>query len=197
MDTSEKFGLLMDAYKNNTKLSIIFLLAENERMTVTQMAQHIEVSRSNLYHYISQLVDDGLLNPPEVVPKKNYVEKFYTLNKSMFDLIQWEELEEHFKKMSAEEVRSLLRAFLLGQSFNLQLIAEKVKHVDSTQILQFKDAMLNQEAFMGYSVSHMGKHPRFKEIIKKIEEEYRALDEEGEKESDTIIRSLFLVMPFL
>lgn len=196
METEEKFRRLLDAYKNNTKLSIIFLLAENERMTVTQMSRHIDVSRSNLYHFVSQLVEDNVLNPPEAVPKKNYVEKYYTLNAELFGAVQLEELEKHFASLTMDEVRTLLRAFLIGQAFNFQLLAEKVKNSDDEHIGKFKDAMLRQEAFMAYSISNVGKHPKLTEYLRKIEVEL-SKDESPDDERKDLVRSLILVLPYI
>lgn len=197
METEEKFRKVLDSFKNNTKLSIIFLLAENESMTVTQMSEHIDVSRSNLYHFVSQLVEDGILNKPEIIPKKNYVEKYYTLNAELFGAVQWDELESHFASMSNEEVRELLRGFLIGQAFNLQMLAERVRVASDGQIEKFKEAMLKQDAFMAYSISQVGDHPDFHDILKRIMEEMEKVNPEKSKKKDELVRSLILVLPYL
>lgn len=197
MKTEEKFKHLLDAYSNRTKLSILFLLAENERMTVTQMSKHIDVSRSNLYHFVSQLVEGEVLNEPEVVPKKNYVEKYYSLNQELFSSSQLNELESHFSAMSAAGVRNLIRAYLIGQAFNFQLLAEKLESTSDSQIEKFKLAMLNRTAFMTYSVSHLGDNT---EMIRKVGEAIEELEKATPKKdhkSKDVVRSLIMVLPYL
>ncbi len=166
-------------------------------MTVTQMSKHIEVSRSNLYHFVSQLVEDGILNEPEVVPKKNYVEKYYSLNPELFGAVQWEELESHFATLKPEEVRGLLRAFLIGQAFNLQLLAEKVRTSSDKQMEKLKDALLTQNAFMAYSISHIGSHPDLTSKLGEIVEEFERVTPEKRNRSKDVVRSLILVLPYL
>lgn len=197
METEEKFRRLLDAYGNRTKLSILFLLAENERMTVTQMAKHIDVSRSNLYHFVSQLVDDQILNEPEVVPKKNYVEKYYTLNQELFSSAQWDELETQFSSMNTVEVRSLLRAYLIGQAFNLQLLAEKLEFSSDIQIEKFKQALLNKTAFLTYSVSHVGDHPGMMDKLAEAMDELEKSVPEKEHKSRDVVRALIMVLPYI
>lgn len=197
MNTEERIGKLLEAFKNNTKMKIIFLLAENERMTVTQMSKSAEISKTNLYHFVEQLVEEGILNQPEVVAKKNYLEKYYALNSELFGATRWDELEEHFASMGPEEVRSLLREFLIGQAFNLQMLAEKAKKASDDQIEKFKNAMLNQSAFMGYAISHIDEHPNFTEILEKVQEEFSQINPEKKGREGDVVRSLILVIPYL
>lgn len=197
MNTKEKFTGLPDAYRNQTKMSIIFLLAENEKMTVTQMSKHISVSRANLYHFVSQMVEEKILNEPEIRPKKNYVEKYYSLNSELFGAIQWGKLEEVFGKMSVDEVRELLKSFLIGQAFNLSILAEKVQRASDDQIEKLKNALLVQEAFIVYSISSLGAHPDINNHLREIMGEF---EKESPKETPPdvpLVRTLFLVLPYL
>ena len=84
MDQNQQIETLLSAISNRTKLSIITLLVRRKRMTVTQMSKLIGTTRSNLYQTIGDLVSSGIVNEPEVVVRRNYVEKFYTLNEPVF-----------------------------------------------------------------------------------------------------------------
>ena len=80
MDQNQRIETLLSAISNRTKLSIITLLVRRKRMTVTQMSKLIGTTRSNLYQTIGDLVSSGIINGPEAVVNRNYVEKYYTLN---------------------------------------------------------------------------------------------------------------------
>ena len=126
MANDSLYDALIRTYTNPTKMSILFLLAGNEKMTVTTMAKYVNVSRSNLYHYVSQLVDDGLLNEPEVVPRKNYVEKYYTLNRETFKSIDAREYTKRMKTLDSSEMKAPISSTLIAHSVQLMLAAENV-----------------------------------------------------------------------
>ncbi len=196
MNKDERFQKLLDSYKSNTKMNIILLLAEMKKMTVTQMADHIKVSRSNLYHFVSQLVDDGILNEPEVVPKDNYVEKYYTLNESLFGAEQFEGLKESFINSNPDEIRSVLTSFLLGQAFNLKMLADKIMACGEDELMKIKESLMLGDSFLSYSVSNIGNHPNMKKLIQEIEEELEREDPETYP-SNPVIRYLFVALPYL
>ncbi len=139
MEQDNKFEALANSYRNPTKFSIIVLLAEQGKMTVTQMSQYISVSRSNLYHFVSQLLEDGILNEPEVIPKKNYVEKFYSLNEELFKATDYEQWGEVLKSKSHDEIRSLLSSVLLGYSMMLNMAANRFAHSSDDEAAKLKD----------------------------------------------------------
>jgi predicted transcriptional regulator len=65
MEKTDIYKKMLETFSNHTKMKIIMLLAENGEMTVTQMAPHLDLGRSNLYHFVRQMVNDGMLkNPP-------------------------------------------------------------------------------------------------------------------------------------
>ena len=139
MEQDSKYEALANAYRNPTKFSIIMLLAEQERMTVTQMAEYVSVSRSNLYHFVSQLVDDKILNEPEVVPKKNYVEKFYSLNEELFKSTDYDRWSGILKSKSPDEIRGLLSSVLMGYSMMLSMTANRIAQSSDAEAARLKD----------------------------------------------------------
>ena len=125
---SDHLDDLFEILSSQTKSQIIALLAIHGKMTVTQISEHVNTSRSNLYQAISSLQEKGFVNPPEVVVQKNYVEKYYSLNESAFDNNSQSEMDDQFKKMDPEKIRNLLATFLLSQSLILRVIAQEVKN---------------------------------------------------------------------
>ena len=121
-----RYEILLEAYRNPTKFRIILLLSEHSKMTVTDMAKSVKVSRSNLYHFIAQMVKDGIVKPPEVIPRKNYVEKFYRLNEEMFKAEEIKEWEKPILSATTEEIKETVSSILMGYSMILSLIADRI-----------------------------------------------------------------------
>ena len=121
-----RYEILLEAYRNPTKFRIILLLSEHSRMTVTDMAKSVKVSRSNLYHFIAQMVKDGIVKPPEVIPRKNYVEKFYRLNEELFKAEEIKEWEKPILSATTEEIKETVSSILMGYSMILSLIADRI-----------------------------------------------------------------------
>ena len=125
----DRLEKLFDVMSSQTKSHIMALLAIGGKMTVTQISEHIKTSRSNLYQAISDLQEQGFVNPPDVVVRKNYVEKYYSLNDEAFNEKKAGEMNEEFKKMSPDRLRNLMATFLLSQSLNLKVIAQEIMNV--------------------------------------------------------------------
>ena len=123
---NDRLEKLFDVLSSQTKSHIIALLALGGKMTVTQISKHINTSRSNLYQAISDLQEQGFVNPPEIIVRRNYVEKYYSLNDSAFNGSSAGEMGEEFKKMSPDKLRNLMATFLLSQSLNLKVIAQEI-----------------------------------------------------------------------
>ena len=132
----DRLEKLFDVMSSQTKSHIIALLALSGKMTVTQISKHIKTSRSNLYQAISDLQEQGFVNPPDVVVRKNYVEKYYSLNDSAFNQTTAGEMNEEFKKMSPDKLRNLMATFLLSQSLNLKVIAQEIMNVSDEDMMK-------------------------------------------------------------
>ena len=123
---NDPYDLVLDALSNSTKMSVLLLLARNEKLTVTQMARHIRVTRSNLYHFVAEMVKDGLLAEPEVVVKKNHIEKYYSQNQEFWKAIDpFAQNRRMLEKLTPDEGRKLLRSALLSMSLQYRLYADE------------------------------------------------------------------------
>lgn len=129
------YDLLFKTLSNPTKASILLLLARKDRLTVTQMAKHIKVTRSNLYHFVGEMVEDGLLSKPQVVVKKNHIEKYYSQNPEFWSALtpfgQEERLKEGF---SAEEGRALLQSMFMSLSLQYRIYADEFASASDKQL---------------------------------------------------------------
>jgi DNA-binding transcriptional ArsR family regulator len=48
--------------------------------SATDLAEILGQKVNNIYYHLRKLEDDGIINPPRSVVKRNYVEKYYSLN---------------------------------------------------------------------------------------------------------------------
>ncbi len=197
MEQKGDFEILSKTFSNPTKLNIVLLLTEHERMTVTQMAQYLSVSRSNIYHFVAQMVSDGILNEPEVVAKKNYVEKYYTLNTKKIDFSE-EDWEKGLNKMSVEELRSMISSALMGYSMNLKLSAEQISQTSDEEMQKLRDWLLNMPATLMYSTMRMSTVQNIKKHLQALSDELErsSKEHEGEKSKD-VARLNVVFLPFL
>ena len=151
MKTSQFYDEYIKVFKNDTKASILAVLVQRGRLTVTDMAKYIHTSRSNLYHNVKELVDAGFLNAPESVVVKNYVEKYYTINSEAFSGIQYENLYEGLKKMQPEALKDFFYSIFMTYSFILKLMAEEAMMMEKEDLRKSLDAIKNRNTQVVYS----------------------------------------------
>lgn len=197
MDIEKRFNLMFDTYKNQTKFNIILLLLEHEKLNVTQMGKYLGVSRSNLYQTVSQLVKDGILKKPVVVTRKNYVEKYYSLDHDFFNSLELPQILDQITTMTVEETRAIFRAFLMGHTFNLALISEKISQASDEQVLELRDALARQDAVMLYSVHHTENYPGVGKNLKGILDELERNSKLKQAEKGPLMRLMILALPFI
>lgn len=150
MDQNQQIETLLSAISNRTKLSIITLLVRRKRMTVTQMSKLIGTTRSNLYQTIGDLVSSGIVNEPEVVVRRNYVEKFYTLNEPVFRELDSERWKNRLQSLTVDQSREIVVSFLLSQSMNLQIMAQEIQMSSEEVSPKIKQLLQSDRIFMSY-----------------------------------------------
>jgi DNA-binding transcriptional ArsR family regulator len=150
MDQNQQIETLISAISNRTKLSIITLLVHRKRMTVTQMSKLIGTTRSNLYQTIGDLVSSGIINEPEAVVNRNYVEKYYTLNESMFKELDSESWKKRLQSLSGDQSREIVVSFLLSQSMNLQIMAQEIQMSPEKTSPKIKEFLQSDRILMSY-----------------------------------------------
>ena len=168
MEQPDMYRKMTNLYSNPTKMSILLMLSEYGKMTVTQMSKYVDVTRANLYHSVSQMVNDGFLNEPEVKLKKNYVEKYYTINEEVFGSFDPRAWEEHLAKLTVQELRIMLSTSMAGQSLLLKMASERIADAEPEQIEHIREMFIKGRAWMSYSVMSRKSTEKVSEYINKI-----------------------------
>ena len=194
-----RYEILTEVYRNPTKFRIILLLSEHGRMTVTDMAKLVKVSRSNLYHFIAQMVKDGIVKPPEVIPRKNYVEKFYRLNDEMFKAEEMKEWEKLLRIASPKEIKETVSSILMGYSMILSFIADRISASEGDAVEQLRNWLIEETPYtLSYAVMSKKTSSRINPILKEL---WKALSDETEKDdnsdSNAWSRLLLVFLPML
>ena len=162
------------------------------------MAEYVSVSRSNLYHFVSQLVEDRILNEPEVVPKKNYVEKFYSLNEELFKSTDYDRWTGILKSKSLEEIRGLLSSVLMGYSMMLSMTANRIAHSSDSEAASLKDWLITKDMpwCTTYSLLSRKSTETIAPAVRKLDEALEATPSDQEAKSH-FSRLLVIFLPFL
>ncbi|MGC8515685.1 MAG: winged helix-turn-helix domain-containing protein [Thermoplasmata archaeon] len=177
-----RYEILTEVYRNPTKFRIILLLSEHQRMTVTDMAKLVKVSRSNLYHFIAQMVKEGVVEAPEVVPRKNYVEKFYRLNEEMFKTEDNKEWEKLLLIATPKEIKETVSSILMGYSMILNFIADRIAASGDDDTENLRKWLIEQTPYtLTYAVMSKKTSSRVNSILKEL---WHVLSEETEKNSN-------------
>lgn len=195
MNSDEKYKKLLEAYSNQTKMKIILLLAEENELTVTQIASHMDVGRSNLYHFVKQMTSDEILIQSKVLPKNNYVEKYYKLNEELFGSGQVEGLEKAFGENSTEQIRTLFKSTLVGYASNLIMLSQKIDTADDDTMGKLKESFINRGATIMYTYTHLGEHPEAEECIKKLDEAFSSAG--NPSEGKPRLRFMLISIPYI
>ena len=178
-----RYEILTEVFRNPTKFRIILLLSEHGRMTVTDMAKLVRASRSNLYHFIAQMVKDGIVKPPEVIPRKNYVEKFYRLNDEMFKAEEMKEWEKLLRIASPKEIKETVSSILMGYSMILSFIADRISASEGDAVEQLRNWLIEETPYtLSYAVMSKKTSSRINPILKEL---WKALSDETEKDDDS------------
>src|SRR5215471_3938635 len=168
MTRTDPYTAMLDTLGNPTKLSIVFLLSHNEKMTVTQMAKHVGVGKANLYHFVSQMVTDGILTKPEAVVKENYVEKYYRLSHELFNAVDPDEQRRRLKAASPEKLKTILQSALVSVGLDFRLLAEEIGRADRKVLLHISKSVAGERIAISYGIMSDEPYEYFLSELKKI-----------------------------
>jgi len=145
-------SVILNTLQNPTKLGVLFLLMRHPKLTVTQMSKDIGVSKANLYHFVGQMVEDGLLTKPEVAVRGNYVEKYYRLQWKALASVDPADQKKKVKAMRPEQQKEILQAFLASASLVSRLLAEELRRSDKDTLERINRAFQSDLVSMSYMV---------------------------------------------
>ncbi len=184
-----KYQLFFNTFKNPTKSKIISLLMINKKMTVTQMSKYIETTKSNIYQNISDLVMGNIVNEPEIKINKNYIEKFYSVNKDFFDFKN-EIMNKEITKMNIKDFRELIKSFFMAQYLNLKVISDYINDLSDEELRKIQRDE-NKNLITSYGTLSNNSSHKFSETINSLLNNCDSDDEE-----DTNMY-LFLIFPLI
>ena len=152
MSKRDIYKILLNTLENPTKLSVLMLLTHHDKMTVTQMSKLVKVGKANLYHFVGQMVKDGLLSKPEALVKKNYVEKYYRLDERFFEAIDPSEQRKRLKAARPEELKTILQSTLVSLGLDFRLMAEEIARADDRTLKQIAKSVAEERITLSYSI---------------------------------------------
>jgi DNA-binding Lrp family transcriptional regulator len=152
MSKRDIYKILLNTLENPTKLGVLMLLTHNNKMTVTQMSKLVKVGKANLYHFVGQMVKDGILSKPEALVKKNYVEKYYRLEENFFEAIDPSEQRKRLKAARPEELRTILQSTLVSLGLDFRLMAEEIARADDKTLKQIANSVAEERITISYSI---------------------------------------------
>ena len=152
MSKRDIYEILLNTLENPTKLGILMLLTHHPKMTVTQMSKFIGVSKANLYHFVGQMVKDGILSKRETIVKKNYVEKYYRLDEKFFRALDPAQQRERLKAARPEELKAILQSTLVSLGLDFRLMAEEIATADDKSLKQIAKSVAEEQITLSYSI---------------------------------------------
>ena len=152
MSKRDIYKILLNTLENPTKLSILMLLTRHRKMTVTQMSKLVKVGKANLYHFVGQMVKDGLLSKPEALVKKNYVEKYYRMDEKFFEAIDPSEQRKRLKAARPEDLKTILQSTLVSLGLDFRLMAEEIAGADDRTLKQISRSVGEERITLSYSI---------------------------------------------
>jgi hypothetical protein len=176
MSKRDIYRILLNTFESPTKLSILMLLTHSNKMTVTQMSKLVRVGKANLYHFVGQMVNDGVLSKPESVVKKNYVEKYYRIDEQFFKAINPAEQRKRLKASTPEQLRTILQAAVASIGLDFRLIAEEIAGADDKTLKEISRMVSEEKIAVSYAIlpdkaydSVMTELKRINKIMAKVE----------------------------
>jgi DNA-binding transcriptional ArsR family regulator len=100
---------LMRTYASPARSAILYELTRRGECSATDLAEILGQKVNNIYYHLRILEDDGIIAPPRSVVKRNYVEKYYSLNEKFLlslnvDKKEWKRSQ---KDLPPEERRQI------------------------------------------------------------------------------------------
>jgi predicted transcriptional regulator len=152
--TRDIYKILLDTLGNPTKLGVLMLLSHTDKMTVTQMSKQMKVTKANLYHFVSQMVRDGLLSKPESQVKKNYVEKYYRVDPRFFAAVDSAEQRKRTKSATPAELKKILQSALISIGLDFRILAEEISNADNKVLNRLATFVAEDRVTLAYSIVH-------------------------------------------
>ncbi len=87
----------------------------------------------------------------EIKVKKNYVEKYYTVNSDMFSRVTGSQLESSISGLSTPDLRDLMISFLITNSMIFSILAKELEAADDDEMESFRKQFMSNRILMSFS----------------------------------------------
>src|SRR6267143_2663373 len=150
------------------------------KMTVTQMSKFVRVGKANLYHFVGQMVKDGLLSKPETLVKKNYIEKYYQLDRGFFEALDPSEQRKRLKAARPDELKTILQSTLASIGLDFRLMAAEIAGADDTTLKLIAKSVAEERVTLSYSILSDKAYERVLAELKRINKKITELESHEE-----------------
>jgi DNA-binding transcriptional ArsR family regulator len=122
----------IQAISDPTRGAILGELHHAGELTPTQLARRLGLTANNVYHHMRVLRKLGIVDPPRVVPRETYVEKYYSIAPDMLAILGRDPVwfDRVGATLTAEDRKELLIAMCLTMSQLLQRAARRYGSMD-------------------------------------------------------------------
>ncbi|KYK33697.1 MAG: winged helix-turn-helix transcriptional regulator [Theionarchaea archaeon] len=139
---SEFIETLLATLKHPLRGAILYQLLKG-RTTASQIAANLGEKPDKIYYHLKVLKENDFVGEPEVVVRKNYVEKYYELNPQFREnlLSSTREIVDKEQEMSPEEFKAFMLSFLSMAISVLQGYKKRLENapVEKIEEIQKKD----------------------------------------------------------
>lgn len=131
-------------FADETRRKIVFLLRVKE-MTVSQIAEEIDITPQTVYHHIRKLIEGGMVEVAREVRVDHLIESYYRSTAEAFEFTVGR--SSHGEKARREQVEGALAA-LKKIGFKIQYDEETVSQIAKLQMEmgEFLNSEKNEEA---------------------------------------------------
>jgi DNA-binding transcriptional ArsR family regulator len=127
----------MKTFANPMRSAILYELTRRGECSATDLAKILDQKVNNIYYHLRILENDSILNPPRSVVKRNYVEKYYSLDEKFMSVnVDKQEWKRSQQQLSPEQRRQIAITTLNLIISILRWRVEDYKRMSSEEIDQ-------------------------------------------------------------
>ncbi len=132
--------VLLQTLKHPLRGAILYQLLKG-RTTVSQIGENLGEKPDRIYYHLKILKENGFIGEPEVVVRKNYIEKYYEIDpefrKNLLSSVK--EIGDKEKEMTPEDFKGFMLSFLSMAISLLQGYKKRLENTPPEKILEIKE----------------------------------------------------------
>ena len=131
---------LLETFRHPLRGAILYQLLKG-RTTASQIAQNLGEKPDRIYYHLKILRENNFIGEPEVVVRKNYIEKYYELDPQFREnfLQSVKEIGDKEKGMAPEEFKGLMLSFLSMAISVLQGYRKRLENMPPDKIQEIRE----------------------------------------------------------